>query len=49
MAASRLSDEQKSLLVERYRAGATAAELAADFGCSAATVSRVVKAALDPE
>lgn len=49
MAAPRLSDEQKTLLVERYRAGGTAAELASEFGCSAVTVTRVVKAALDPE
>ena len=48
MAAPRLSDEQKVALVERYRAGAAAAELAAAFGCSSATVTRVVKAALEP-
>ena len=48
MAATRLSDEQKTALVERYRAGAPAAELAAEFGCSAATVTRVVKTALSP-
>jgi hypothetical protein len=46
MAATRLSDEQKAAMVERYREGALASELAADFGCSAATVMRVVKAAL---
>lgn len=49
MAATRLSDEQKSAMVERYRGGATAAELAAAYGCSAATVTRVVKAALGVE
>lgn len=46
MAATRLSDEQKAAMVDRYREGALASELAADFGCSAATVTRVVKAAL---
>jgi hypothetical protein len=49
MAAPRLSEEQKTALVERYRAGGAAAELAAAFGCSAATVTRVVKAALSPD
>lgn len=49
MAATRLSDEQKAALVDRYREGALAAELAAEFGCSAATVTRVVKAALSVE
>ncbi len=48
MPATRLSDEQKTALVERYRAGESAAELAAEVGCSAATVTRVVKAALSP-
>ncbi len=49
MAASRLTDSQKSELVARYREGAASQELAEVFGCSANTVSRVVKAALDPE
>lgn len=49
MAAPRLSDEQKAALVEGYRAGTTAAELASEYGCSAATVTRVVKAALSSE
>lgn len=49
MAAPRLSEEQKTALVARYRAGGVAADLAAAFGCSAATVTRVVKAALSPD
>ena len=48
MAASRLSDSQKSELVARYRAGEGSADLAAVYGCSANTVSRTVKAALPP-
>ena len=48
MAASRLSDSQKQELVERYRQGESSAELAAAYGCSPNTVSRTVKAALDP-
>jgi hypothetical protein len=48
MAATRLSDSQKSELVARFRAGAASQELAVAFGCSPNTVSRVVKAALDP-
>jgi len=48
MAASRLTDSQKSELVERYRQGQSSAELAVAFGCSPNTVSRTVKAALDP-
>ena len=49
MAASRLTDSQKNELVARYRQGAASQELAEAFGCSANTVSRVVRAALDPE
>jgi transposase-like protein len=49
MAATRLTDEQKAAMVERYREGAPASELAAAFGCSAATVTRVVKTALGAE
>lgn len=49
MVATRLSDDQKQEIVARYRDGASSAELAAAFGCSANTVSRVVKAALTPE
>jgi hypothetical protein len=48
MAATRLSDSQKSELVARFRAGTANQELAEAFGCSPNTVSRVVKAALDP-
>jgi hypothetical protein len=48
MAASRLTDSQKSELVQRYRQGHSSAELAAAYGCSPNTVSRTVKAALDP-
>jgi hypothetical protein len=48
MAASRLTDSQKIELVERYRTGHSSADLALLYGCSPNTVSRVVKAALDP-
>ncbi len=48
MAASRLSDAQKQELVERWRGGASSTALADGFGCSPNTVTRVVKAALDP-
>jgi transposase-like protein len=48
MAASRLSDAQKEEIVAAYRQGAAASALANAFGCSPATVSRVVKAALSP-
>jgi len=48
MAASRLSDSQKQELVSRYRQGETAQALAQVYGCSANTVSRVLKAAIDP-
>ncbi|MFL0755700.1 MAG: helix-turn-helix domain-containing protein [Prochlorococcus sp.] len=46
MAASRLSDSQKHELLERYRAGETAAGLAAAYGCSPNTVTRTVKTLL---
>ena len=49
MAASRLSDSQKSELVARYRFGEGSAELALAYGCSANTISRTVKAALPAE
>jgi len=49
MAAPRLTDSQKQELVTRYRQGETAQSLAEAYGCSPNTVSRVVKAALDPE
>jgi len=48
MAATRLSESQKSEVVARFRAGAGAQELAEAFGCSPNTVSRIVKAVLDP-
>ena len=48
MAAPRLNDSQKEELVARYRQGETAQALAAAYGCSPNTVSRVLKAALDP-
>jgi hypothetical protein len=48
MAATPLGDDQKREIVARYRDGASSTELAAAFGCSANTVSRVVKAALAP-
>jgi hypothetical protein len=49
MAAPRLNDSQKQELVARYRQGETAQTLAAAYGCSPNTVSRVLKAAIDPE
>ncbi len=49
MAATRLSDSQKSELVARFRAGEGSQVLATAFGCSTATVSRTVRAALAPE
>ena len=49
MAASRLSDSQKTKLVERFRAGETTLCLAEAFGCSSNTVSRTVKAFLSVE
>ena len=49
MAAPRLNDSQKQELVARYRQGETAQNLAAAYGCSPNTVSRVLKAAIDPE
>jgi len=49
MAASRLSDSQKQELVARYRKGETGQALAVAYGCSANTVSRVVRAAVPPE
>jgi hypothetical protein len=48
MAASRLNDSQKQELVIRYRQGETAQALALAYGCSPNTVSRVLKAAVDP-
>lgn len=49
MAAPRLIDSQKQELVDRYRQGETAQSLAVAYGCSPNTVSRVLKAAIDPE
>jgi hypothetical protein len=48
MAATRLTDSQKIEIVARYRAGEGSAELAEAYGCSTNTVSRVVKAGLEP-
>lgn len=48
MAAPRLSDAQKQELVSRFRGGAGTQELAAAYGCSPNTVTRVVKAAMEP-
>ncbi len=49
MAATRLSDSQKQELVARFRAGEASGALAEAFGCSANTVSRVVRTALPPQ
>jgi hypothetical protein len=48
MPAVRLTDSQKAELVERFRAGQGPQPLAEAYGCSPNTVSRVVKAALEP-
>ena len=48
MPAVRLTDSQKAELVERFRAGQGPQSLAEAYGCSPNTVSRVVKAALEP-
>ena len=48
MAATRLTDSQKIEIVARYRSGDGSAELAEAYGCSTNTVSRVVKAGLEP-
>lgn len=48
MAATRLSEAQKQEIVARYRAGESSTALAAVHGCSANTVTRLVKTALDP-
>ena len=49
MPAPRLSESQKEELVARYRQGETAQALAASYGCSPNTVSRVLKAGIDPD
>jgi len=48
MPAARLSDSQKAEVVERFRAGEGLQPLAETYGCSPNTVSRAVKAALEP-
>ena len=48
MPAARLSDSQKAEVAERFRAGEGLQPLAEAYGCSPNTVSRAVKAALDP-
>lgn len=48
MVASRLSEGQKKEIVARYRAGETSTELSQLYGCSANTISRTLKAWLDP-
>lgn len=48
MAATRLSEAQKQEIVARYRAGESSTALAAAYGCSANTVTRLVKTALEP-
>ena len=48
MVASRLSEGQKKEIVARYRAGETSTELGHLYGCSANTISRTLKACLDP-
>ena len=48
MPAARLSDSQKAEVVDRFRAGEGLQPLAEAYGCSPNTVSRAVKAALDP-
>ena len=48
MAVTRLSDSQKTELVVRFRAGEGSQALANAYGCSAATITRTVRAALDP-
>ncbi|KEF40686.1 MAG: hypothetical protein ER33_15625 [Cyanobium sp. CACIAM 14] len=49
MAATRLSDSQKTQLVDRFRGGGSSQELAEAFGCSPNTVNRVVRTALGEE
>jgi len=48
MAATRLSDSQKTELVARFRTGEGSQALAGAYGCSSATVIRAVRAALEP-
>jgi hypothetical protein len=49
MAATRLSDSQKTELVGRFREGSSSQELAESFGCSPNTVIRVVRTELGDE
>ncbi len=49
MAATRLSDSQKTELVGRFREGSSSQELAESFGCSPNTVIRVVRSELGDE
>lgn len=49
MAATRLSDSQKTELVGRFREGSSSQQLADSYGCSANTVIRVVRTELGEE
>jgi hypothetical protein len=49
MAATRLSDSQKTELVGRFREGSSSQELAETYGCSPNTVIRVVRTELGDE
>lgn len=49
MAATRLSDSQKTELVGRFRDGSSSQQLADSYGCSANTVIRVVRTELGDE
>ena len=49
MAATRLSDSQKTELVGRFREGSSSQELAQTYGCSPNTVIRVVRTELGDE
>ncbi|MDM7954486.1 MAG: hypothetical protein QUV07_14890 [Cyanobium sp. CZS 25K] len=49
MAATRLSDSQKTELVARFREGSSSQQLAESFGCSPNTVIRVVRTELGDE
>ena len=49
MAPSRLNDNHKQRIVERYRSGDTSAQIAAAYDCSTNTVSRTVRSLLSPE
>ncbi len=49
MVAARLKDNQKREILEGYRSGKSTTSLAEEFGCSANTVNRTVKALLSEE